>query len=143
MHSRWKRRSGVALTRQEAVDTHDKLINEIESQPWEPVRMGTRLEDAIIKSKDQLPNRSNSNMWSGFTKVSAMKSKPLKPITIKTEADLDKMLKAHPTIASLPANKDFRNELSALAPVSKKRVYIMMDSGASIHAAWMQNALPR
>ena len=63
--------------------------------------MGTRLEDAIIAPKSQLPDRSTSNMWSGLTKVPAKKSKPLKYVTIGTEADLDKM-KAHPTIASLP-----------------------------------------
>ena len=74
-------------------------------------------------------------MWSGLTKVTPKKSKPLKYFTIKTEADLNKMLKSHPTVASLPANKELRTELSALAPVSKKYVYIMMGSGASIHAA--------
>ena len=42
------------------------------------------------------------------------------------------MLKSHPTVASLPANKEFRNKLSAFAPVSKKHVYIVMDSDASI-----------
>ena len=68
----------VALTSQEAVETHNKLVNEIENQTWEPVRMGTRLEDAIIRPKKQLPDRSTSNMWSGLTKVTAKKSKPLK-----------------------------------------------------------------
>ena len=59
--------------------------------------MGTRLEDAIIRPKNQLPDRSTSNMWSGLTKVPAKKSKPLKYVTIRTEADLDKTLKTHPT----------------------------------------------
>ena len=49
---------------------------------------------------------------------------------------------SHPTIAALPANKDFRTELSALAPVSKTHVYTMMDNDASIHAAWMQKHFP-
>ena len=52
------------------------------------------------------------------------------------------MLKSHPAVASLPANNEFRNERSALAPVSNKYVYSMMDSGASIHAAWMQTHVP-
>ena len=65
----------AALTRQEAVETRNQLIDEIENQTWKPVRMGTRLEDAIIRPKNQLPDRSNSNMWSGLTKVPAKKSK--------------------------------------------------------------------
>ena len=132
----------AALTRQEAIETHNTLVNELDDQIWEPVKMGTRLEDAIIKPKSQLPDRSNSNMWSGLTKVTAKKSKPLKYFTIRTEADLDKMLKTHPTVASLPANKEFRSELSALALVSNKYVHIMMDIGASIHAACMQKHVP-
>ena len=55
---------------------------------------------------------------------------------------MDKILKTHPTLASLSANKECQSELSAFAPVSKKYVYIMMDSGASIHAAWMQTPFP-
>lgn len=104
--------------------------------------MGTRLEDAIIKPKSPFPDRLNSNMWSWLTKVSPKKPKPLKYVTIRTEADLDKMLKSEPTVASTPASNKFRNELSALAPVSEKYVYIMMDSGASIHAAWIQKHVP-
>ena len=52
----------AALTKQEAVETRVKLVNEFENQTWEPVRMCTRLEDAIIRPKNQLPDRSTSNM---------------------------------------------------------------------------------
>ena len=94
------------------------------------------------QTKEPVARPIKFQLGSGLTKVPAKKSKPLKSFTIRTEADLDKMLKTHPTIASMPANKEFRSELSALAPVSKKYVYVMMDSGASIHAAWMQKHFP-
>jgi hypothetical protein len=53
---------------------------------------------------------------------------------VKSEKDLDKMLKTHPTIASLPKDESGRSELASMAPKSKRFVYVMMDSGASIHA---------
>lgn len=81
-------------------------------------------------------------MWSGLTKVTPKRSKPIKSSTIKTETDLDKMLESHPTIASLPANKELITKLSALAPVSNNHVYTTMDSGASIRAACMQTHVP-
>ena len=68
----------TALTKQEPTDTHDKLVNELDDQVWEPVKMGPKLEDAIINPKNPFPNQSNSNMWSGLTKVSPKKSKPFK-----------------------------------------------------------------
>ena len=88
--------------------------------------MGTRLEDAIIKPKSPFSDQSNSNMWSGLTEVTPKKSKLFKSFTIRAEADSDKMLRSHPTVASLAANKEFRKELSALAPVSATYVDIMI-----------------
>ena len=45
----------AARTRQDAIDTHNNLVNELNDQVWEPVKMGTRIEDAIVKPKKQFP----------------------------------------------------------------------------------------
>ena len=61
--------------------------------------------------------------------------RPATNVTVRSEADLDEFLSTHPTICSLPADKEDRVDLSKLAPKDKRFVYIMMDSGASLHAA--------
>ena len=48
----------------------------------------------------------------------------------------------HPRIASLPSNQLELADLQKLAPKSKKFQYIMMDSGASLHAAWAKKHFP-
>ncbi|MFB1039306.1 MAG: hypothetical protein QMC35_02490, partial [Polaribacter sp.] len=55
-------------------------------------------------------------------------------ITVTNERDLDKLLETHPTIAALPQDRDERSDLPKLAPTDKRFVYIMMDSGTSLHA---------
>ena len=67
----------AALTRQKAIDAHNNLVSELDDQVWEPVKMGNKLEDAIIRPMNLFPDRSNSNMWSGLTKVTPKKSKPI------------------------------------------------------------------
>ena len=46
----------AALTRQETIETHNKLVNEMDGQMWKPVKMGTRLDDATTKPKSQFPD---------------------------------------------------------------------------------------
>ena len=54
----------TALTRQEAVDKHNMLVNELDDQVWEPVKMGTKLEDAIIKPENPFSDRAKlSGHW--------------------------------------------------------------------------------
>ena len=62
--------------------------------------MGTKLKAAIIKPKNPFSDWSSSNMWSGLTKMTPKKSKPIKSFTKKTEADVDRTLKSHPAVAS-------------------------------------------
>ena len=39
----------MALTRQYAIDKHNELVKETTETTWEPVSMGTRLEDARVQ----------------------------------------------------------------------------------------------
>ena len=64
-------------------------------------------------------------------------------ITVTSERDLDKLLETHPTIAALPQNREELNDLSKLAPTDKRFVYIMKDSGASLHAGSLKKHFPR
>ena len=55
-------------------------------------------------------------------------------VNVHNEQELDQLPKTHPNIAALPIDLQARKDLHQLAPKSKNYVYIMMDSGASIHA---------
>lgn len=70
------------------------------------------------------------------------KSKFSGSVTIHNEQELDLLLKTHPTIAALPTDPQARAELHQLAPKSKKYVYVMVDSGASINAGWAKTHFP-
>ena len=70
------------------------------------------------------------------------KSKFSGSVTIHNEQELDLLLKTHPTIAALPTDPQARAELHQLAPKSKKYVYVMVDSGASINAGWAKKHFP-
>ena len=63
-------------------------------------------------------------------------------VTVHNEQELDQLLKTHPTIAALPADSEVRKELNQLAPKSRKHVFIMMDSGASVNAAYAKKHFP-
>ena len=63
-------------------------------------------------------------------------------VTVHNEQELDLLLKTHPAIAALPTDPQARKELHQLAPKSKKYVFIMMDSGASINAGWAKKHFP-
>ena len=64
------------------------------------------------------------------------------PIAITPEEELEALLKTHSGIAPLPSHEAMRKDLAALAPKHKKCVYVMMDSGASPHAAWLKKHAP-
>ena len=48
---------------------------------------------------------------------------------------MTRLLDSHPNICTLPEDEDEKVSLASLAPRDKRYVYIMMDSGASLHAA--------
>ena len=114
----------------------------MDDQVWELVKMGTKLEDEIIKPKNPSSDRSLQHV------VRAHQGDPKEIEAYRICYDQDRgrfgqdVVKSHPTVASLPANEEFCNELSALAPASEEYVDFTMDSGASIHAAWMQKPFP-
>ena len=82
------------------------------------------------------------NRFAHLSKVQPKKTHHEVNTTVKSEADLDKLLATHPTIASLPSDEMAKQELAALSPKGKRYVYVMMDSGASLHAAWLAKHFP-
>ena len=56
--------------------------------------------------------------------------------------DLDKLLDDHPMICYLPKSEEEKTDLSKIAPENKRYVYVVMDSGASLHAADLENHFP-
>ena len=63
-------------------------------------------------------------------------------IVVRNEKDLEKLLEDHPTICSLPKDDREKADLASLTPKDKRYVYIMMDSGASLHAADLEAHFP-
>ena len=109
-----------------SLNQHVKPMTSIsEESPWSKVKHGTRWSDAQLGPK-----------------VVPKKNSPLGPVKLSSERDIDRLLQSHPTIAALPSDNKAKAELQNLAPKSKRYVYIMMDSGASINAARRDKHFP-
>ena len=85
---------------------------------WSSVNSGTRWSDAQLGPK-----------------ITAKKNRLAADVKLSSEKDLDRLPQSHPSHAALPNDNQERHELWNLAPKSRKYVYIMIDSGASINAA--------
>ena len=109
-----------------SLNKHVMPMTSILDEPqWSEVKHGTRWSDAQLGPK-----------------VVPKKNSPIGPVKLSTEKDLDRLLQSHPTIAALPSDNKAKAELQNLAPKSKRYVYIMMDSGASINAARRDKHFP-
>ena len=109
-----------------SLNKHGMPMTSILDEPqWSDVKHGHRWPDAQLGPK-VVPNKNS----------------PMGPVKISSEKDLDRLLQSHPTIAALPSDNKAKAELQNLAPKSKRYVYIMMDSGASINAARRDKHFP-
>ena len=57
----------AALTRHDAIDTHNSLVVESGNLVWEPVKMSTDSKMQLLSRRTRFSDRSNSNKWSGLT----------------------------------------------------------------------------
>ena len=111
---------------------------------WEPVTKGTKLEDAIVRPKATYiaADGYGTTAWEALQDVAPRKTKSTQHVVVKSEKDLDQLLARHPTLAALPSDAQARKELAKLSPKSRKYVYVMMDSGASLNAANLKKKIP-
>ena len=75
---------------------------------------------------------------SKVSRLEEVKSKKIPkklPFTIRTEEDLDLLLQQHPTLAALPESSEHTRQMKVES--TGRYVYLLLDSGASIHAAKM------
>ena len=86
----------------------------------------------------------NNTFWDSLSPDNKLKHRkhPSCNFTVSSEKDLARLLTAHPTICALPEDDREKLDLASLAPNDKKYVYIMMDSGASLHAADLEQHFP-
>ena len=107
---------------------------------WEPVSRGTPLVKAYRSPYLRTQPLVNDNYWKKL--LATRDTKHVVPPKITCEKDLDSLLDEHPMICSLPKDESKRVDLAKLAPKDSRYVYIMMDSGASLHAAHMETHFP-
>ena len=85
-----------------------------ESALWEPVTKGTSIIKARSPGLRHSSHVEHENFWAA---LSNQKKKPHTPkVTVRSEADLDKLLSTHPTICALPSDEEERVDLAQLAP---------------------------
>ena len=84
-------------------------------------------------------NFAHENFW---TKLDGADKSGDGRIVVKNEKDLPRLIKQHPKIMSLPADDETKKSLAELSPKDHKYSYIMMDSGASLHAADLDAHFP-
>ena len=107
---------------------------------WEPASRGTPLVKAYRSPCLRTQPLVNDNYWKKL--MAKRDTKPVIPSKTPCEKDLDSLLEEHPMICSLPKDDSKKVDPAKLAPKDKRYVYIMMDSGASLHAADMENHFP-
>ena len=105
---------------------------------------GTKLEDAIVtpEATHIAADGYGKNVWEALQKVTPKKAKRMQHVADKSEKDLNQLLASHPNLAALPSDAQARRELANLSPKSRKYVYVMMDSGASLNAANLRKRFP-
>ena len=107
-------------------------------------------EDAINDMADEL----NNNFAHVVRRQKSKTSKPtivpkkidvLDSVTVRSENDLDKLLKKHPYLAAIPKNQKIRKLLRSM-PVElicgPDETLCLMDSGSTINAAWIEKHFP-
>ena len=108
-------------------------VNGKNGKDGQTVSNGTSLIKARSSGIRHSSHVEHENFWAASS--NRRKRRPTPKATVGSEADLDKLLSTHPTICALPSDEEKRVDLTQLAPRDKRYVYIMMDSGASLHAA--------
>ena len=109
------------------------------SHVWEPV---SHCSSRTIHKRSESEKIPLLNRFAHMTKVQPKKIHREVNATVRSELEFDRLLATHPTIASLPSDKTAKQELASLSPKGKRYVYVMMDSGASLHAAWLAKHFP-
>ena len=111
------------------------IVSCITGGNWETVKKGNPV--CVIANRQRIAQPiAHNNFWSDLDKINAIKT-PLKgkKFTVRSEKDLTRLLDSHPTICAQPEDEDEKVNLASLAPRDKRYVYILIDSGASLHAA--------
>ena len=108
---------------------------------WEPVTKGTPMARAFATPiRTRNPLVKDENFWRKL--IDRDQRKAPTNFTVRNERDLDAMLEEHPMICSLPKDEKSKVNLSKLTPKDAQYVYIMMDSGASLHAGDLEKHFP-
>ena len=82
------------------------------------------------------------NVWEALQKDTPKKAKRMQHVVVKSEKYLDQLLASHPTWAALPSDAQARKGVAKLSLKSRKYVYVMVDSGASLNAANLKKHFP-